>query len=347
MVELFCTLCPAGFTTSGPGTISCTVPCPAGTFNDGKIFSDSSSGSLLFGCRPCAVGSYSEAPEAHICVACPEGQTNNADKSGCQPCAAGTFNGSPGGACLFCPTGTWSPAGQQSCVACPAGQTNNADKSDCQPCDAGMSTNGLTGQACSICPPGTYSSSGEGSCTACPDGHTHNAGHLACEPCPAGRYKNFQTGGLCQPCPVGTFTDQTGTSNCMPIPPGSFGSGGVGDSTLTKCLPGTFSTTPSATSADTCHPCGPNTFNPEEGAVECQACPPDTQTTQIGSTACTSRSAATAGGGGLSVGATVGIAVGGAVLAAGALVAGIFAFRRWRAKDDDYVEMKDDAGYKF
>jgi hypothetical protein len=255
-----CTFCPVGsYALAGAG--SCTK-CPAGysapinsVSKDAcyKVASqrvaehcDAGSAPIDGACTFCPTGTYALAGD-QSCTHCPPGfwaPINSVSKDACYPlsafrvaehCDAGS---APiGGACTFCPTGTYALAGAQSCTPCPPGfwaPINSVSPDACYPlsayhvaevCDAGSAPQG---GKCTFCPVGTYALAGAQSCSHCPSGQSAPinsvskdacypvAAHRLAEHCDAG---SAPQNGQCTFCPVGTYA-LAGDQSCTHCPPG-------------------------------------------------------------------------------------------------------------------------------
>ena len=124
-----CSACPDG-EVSPPGSRSCLLDCPAGSFNDGDD------------CAICPAGSYTDSTNADSCTVCPEG-TYLEDN-------AATLS---------------AHDNVDDCMACPAGSFLEDDGTDvdahdslddCSVCKAGSYMDATGASACTVCPPGEY-----------------------------------------------------------------------------------------------------------------------------------------------------------------------------------------------
>jgi hypothetical protein len=89
---------------------------------------------------------------------------------------------------------------------------------------------------------------------------------VACTQAPSGYYAPGYTISY-SPCDFGTYSSTPGASSCQSCPPGSFNPG-MGKTMCQPCPPGAFSSTPGATS---CSACPGGTY--AETPRECAACP--------------------------------------------------------------------------
>ncbi|RLN86843.1 hypothetical protein BBJ28_00010856, partial [Nothophytophthora sp. Chile5] len=244
--------CPAGFFCPEGTKRASQNPCPAGTFNpaSGQKSSDV--------CKLCPTGSYcptgSAAPQP-----CPQGYyclegTRTVDQ---YPCPAGTFSGPQtglmiGSQCNNCTLGSYCPEASSTPTRCPAGsynpQTGSAGVHECLGCPPGWSCPHV-GQIDYVdrCAKGHY----------CPGSTVLNTDH----PCPAGTYTESETlirsqdctiCPLRHACPQGTGGETQMMLNCGA---GFFCPNGTGNANQFPCLPGTWSSSTSLSSADECDIC--------------------------------------------------------------------------------------------
>jgi hypothetical protein len=119
------------------------------------------------------------------CIMCPTGKFSPyTDITVCNNCIAGKSSdaiGSTGGTCTACPVGTYSSEGSAQCTACPAGSWAATLSNVCYTCAAGMYS--TLGTSCQICPAGTFSNGGATQCTACPVGQFSSPGSNSCDSC--------------------------------------------------------------------------------------------------------------------------------------------------------------------
>ena len=212
-----CSPCGQGRYGNSPlGSITCN-PCQAGTYFNGT------GGINVSSCLSCPPGSFSPEGSAN-CTLCPAGSYANRPfgATGCLACPAGFFTRGVGGvnltsACVGCPYGMYSHAGNASCSACPAGTYTNVDQQG-----------------------GAYPSAGATSCLPCPAG-TFSATSAArsqeyCIPCDYGYFSDVEKASSCTICPSGSYASSRGQTKCTLCPPGFIFNGTGGDSYL-DCVP--------------------------------------------------------------------------------------------------------------
>jgi hypothetical protein len=254
----------------------------------------------------------------------------------CKSCGAGFYSNSLTGSlsCTACPGGSdsASPGGfVSSCTLCASGFFNPTPGQSCLSCGASFYSNSLTGSlSCTACPAGSDSLAPGGlvsSCTSC-----------------ASRFFNPTPGQLCQSCVVNFYSNSiTGSTACTPCPGGSYSSTpGSLVSSCTPCALGKASSIVGVTSSTTCQDCGPGLFADVPSLSSCKACPPGTVTTNLGSIACAGNATLF---GGLPLGGVIGISIGAVIIAAiVAIVGGMFLYKRFTARHDDYSELTKDKG---
>jgi hypothetical protein len=139
------------------------------------------------------VASWNTSTVDATCASCPLGATSpgTGDVSSCQ-CDIGYYMS--GTTCVACTAGTYNPnfgsVLSSACLPCPVGTTSIAGQNKCSdPCAAGTYYTNIGASPCVECPAGTYSSTtGASACVACPAG-TYSAttgatGATACKACP-------------------------------------------------------------------------------------------------------------------------------------------------------------------
>jgi hypothetical protein len=198
--------------------------------------------------------------------------------------------------------------------------------------------NRVLGMPC-YCSANFVNASGLGPCSPCPAGTDAVApGSVSCLPC-AGGFFNPASGQACQNCLPGNFSNNLqGSAGCTPCPGGTYsGSAGALLASCTACQAGTSSGVIGALSISTCVPCPPNFFSGAASASACTLCPSGTASNVFGGTSCLAIS------GGLPLAAIIGISIGAVVVGtATAIVGGIFLYRRFTGRHDDYTEMLTD-----
>ncbi|GMF37121.1 unnamed protein product [Phytophthora fragariaefolia] len=244
--------CPAGFFCPEGTKRASQNPCPAGTFNPevGQKSSDV--------CKVCPTGTYcltgsSEPQPCPLGYYCLEG-TRTANQ---YPCPAGTYSGAQTGLiiasqCHECPIGSYCPEASRTPTSCPAGtynpQTGAADLHECLDCPPGWSCPHV-GQSNYVdrCAKGHY----------CPGGTILSTDH----PCPAGTYTeniDLIRSQDCTICPLRHACLQgTGgeTQTILDCGAGFFCPNGTAYSNQFPCLPGTWSSSTSLSSAKECDIC--------------------------------------------------------------------------------------------
>jgi uncharacterized protein YjiK len=186
------------------------------------------------------------------------------------------------------------------------------------------------------------SPTGIGPCSPCPAGTDASSGSVNCSPCSAGFFSP-NSGQACQSCGAGFFSNsEVGSTACTICPAGSYSPfpGGL-LSSCTLCHVGTASSAVGANASSTCQDCGAGSFSDVEGLSACKVCPSGTITVNLGSIACVGSGNSTAGG--LPLGAIIGISIGTvAVGVVAAVIGGMFLYKRFTGRHDDYTEMMAD-----
>ncbi len=303
-----CDPCPAGFFSAQVGMTSCT-PCPSGSYSNRtnltNVLNCTNASPGYFVTTPgstsqvqCPAGTFSQG-NASFCSFCEGGQIPNPFRTGCSNCSAGTFAPFGASQCFDCDPGTWSgekssgctpcSAGTASsklaapsirdCLGCPAGYYAQQGSSSCTPCPAGTSSAiaNATNNTCLPCGSGYYSPPGSANCTKCTSGTFTLTNQSAfCEPCPAGSVPDV---GGCQNCSSGTYAP-FGASQCFDCPAGSWS--GDNAQRCVLCESGTFSSSPRATSNNTCQPCPRGSYSLTAGSTSCSLCEPGTASNVTG-----------------------------------------------------------------
>ncbi|XP_014845642.1 PREDICTED: uncharacterized protein LOC106919650 isoform X3 [Poecilia mexicana] len=286
-------------------------PCPPGLYCDSPAMSDLS---VALPCRAgyvCLSGSSSPSPsDGSHGYPCPAGYSCPVGSAREVPCEAGTYSPAPGAArCLACPRGTlcpssatrepstcpaghFCPAGTVVPQACPIGTFNNQtgahSLSACLPCPSGVycSLRGASAPHAPclqgyFCQGGATVPTPESSETflrngLCPVGHYCPAGSLTPLPCPAGSIRNA-TGGVsmesCFACPAGHYCSSEGLAS--PSGPCSAGFYCPFDFSSTTpyaflCPKGHFCPEGSALAL----PCPTGEYQPNPGSENCVPCRP-------------------------------------------------------------------------
>jgi len=168
---------------------------------------------------------YSSAPGADVCDACPENTIAGLGQAYCSKCLPGEREHAADASeitCLRCQNGTFSPLGLYCDIALPGWYTPDAIRS--LPCSAGSISAESYATACDECPAGrSQPASGQGECVTClASTHQPLPGQLECAPCAAGRFsaEDYATG--CEECPAGRSQPASGQSECIECVPGRY-----------------------------------------------------------------------------------------------------------------------------
>ena len=117
----------------------------------------------------------------------------------------------------------------------------------------------------------------------CGPGSFSTSGAEPCTPAPAGSYAGGDGNTSVTLCPPGTFSSATGGASCTQAPAGSYASGD-GNTSATLCLAGTFS---SATGSASCTSAPAGSYAAGDGNTSATLCPPGTFSSAAGSASCT------------------------------------------------------------
>jgi hypothetical protein len=150
-------------------------------------------------------------------------------------CQAGTYHCSSG-ACLECPTGTWSSLGQKACKSCPAGQYTTTHLS-CLDCPAGQYSS-KNSDECQKCGVGKVSKQKSSVCTSCPAGKRADHFLNRCVACLAGTYSN-SSADSCTRCDWGQYSPAK-SPRCTDCSPSFYSS--YPSEKCEKCSKGSYST---------------------------------------------------------------------------------------------------------
>jgi hypothetical protein len=163
------------------------TPCvPWSTCEPGSYVSFGGSGMNDRICRPCEVGTFSDAANATNCNHCEAGHVSyRAGAVECEPCPGGTIS-----------------VTTSECELCPAGFYSDPGSSTCRACQDGTFAPDLGSPKCEVCSPGTS---------------PHGTGLAECPACPAGTYRTADLS-YCTPCPQGTYAPEAGAASCAPRP---------------------------------------------------------------------------------------------------------------------------------
>ncbi|XP_053729819.1 SCO-spondin isoform X1 [Synchiropus splendidus] len=288
-----CLSCPSGRFCRQPGMVALSEapPCDAGYV--------------------CLSGSPSPTPsDGSHGYLCPAGHRCPAGSATELPCEPGTYSLAPGAAeCRACPSGTvCSSFATREPATCPAGHYCPAGAALPLPCPLGTLSNGTganTLTACTACPAGAFcntlgASTPQGKCLqgyfcqggaqapaphssdsfplngACPVGHYCPEGCLAPVPCPFGSVRNT-TGGVsvesCLNCPAGHYCSSEGLVNPNgPCAAGFFCPFDFSSTTpyAFLCLKGHYCPTGSPMAL----PCPTGEYQPNPGSDRCIPCRP-------------------------------------------------------------------------
>ena len=194
---------------------------------------------------------------------------------------------------LPCPPGSFAPvAGTSSCWDCPDGSYNDRHgQTSCQRCPVGFYCSSGTKQPCSsstIAPV-----EGMSACSSCPAGFLVNALNQSCDPCAMSDICNsnenrgqcgkgeYLDGDSCYYCGAGYYQTETGQRECLPCPIGH--QCYDNSEPPVPCSPGTYQSTPAATS---CSDTPAGHYNAGSGAETPQSWPAGTYQTDSGKVSC-------------------------------------------------------------
>ena len=212
-----CALCPAGYFSSQPGALLCTLCEPGYTSQAGAIV-----------CTPCDAGSF--MGKNGTCQACSPGSFSQRGAVGCTTCQSNSYSSTDGTECLPCPDGSTGNPGSPDLASCTCALGSvpvyTADRSSfaCTACAAGSFHDIVAGE-CTACAAGTYNAAaGATQCTPVDTGFVTVLNSTAQIPCPIGTYLNITTA-ECSQCAPGTYAATTGALACPPCPPSTIAAG--------------------------------------------------------------------------------------------------------------------------
>ena len=243
------------------------------------------------------------------CYTCEIGTTSLAGKTVCFACDAGSYlrtnTGTNFKECVKCSTGKVSTYGQTACTNCTAGYYSNGANSSCSACEAGHYGDQMlqsTNSSCKVCLPGTYSSaigvSSASGCNDCSPGKYSTTPASTsvsdCIVCSIGEYQNVSGTTTCRECPIGFGNENTGSTACNGVPPGSYSWNGkvreceaghycTGKAVnQTACLPGFYAPKGSIS----CIACAPGMYADSFGTIICKDCAKDEYQPGLNATEC-------------------------------------------------------------
>ena len=153
------------------------LPCPLGTFFDALLV-DLKHTTVLTR-HPLMlnlyqfyhIGTYSDNKLGlEECFECPKGTYQNEQgKATCEICDAGKIQNKMGQSmCVQCPSGKIPDTSKSACLDCPKGTYSHAGDSECKECTPG-SVQDQTGKSeCKVCPSGTFPDPYKVTCVDCP-----------------------------------------------------------------------------------------------------------------------------------------------------------------------------------
>mmetsp|Transcript_2166 Transcript_2166/g.7909 ORF Transcript_2166/g.7909 Transcript_2166/m.7909 type:complete len:1841 (+) Transcript_2166:296-5818(+) len=353
----FCNICPAQYYVAygdEPELAQCSI-CPVGHRCNGDGLATRCTGAQYASregqpsCDTCPVGSHTtddnilclkcstdeHCPDGDGRYTCSPGQYFDSGTLSCKPCPPGKFcsqgfaNDCPSGyfvsvtdnRCLECPIGFYCPGdseahacadeyyanigGLSSCKQCPVGHYTDNSGSLCSECIQGAYCPDGLRQI--VCVEGEYLSHADEACFACPLGfycqdferQACSAGHFAnetgltnCLSCPKGTFHNMvaQTSANdCKPCEAGTYSSSEASTSCSKCPAGHWSNvtGSTREEDCIPCEPGTFSTTEGGSNVSTCLACPVGMFSTDFASTSCSLCPEGQFASTEGSINCT------------------------------------------------------------
>jgi hypothetical protein len=212
-----CSLCPAGYFSSQPGALLCTLCEPGYTSGAGAVV-----------CTPCNAGSF--MGKNGTCLACSPGSFSQRGAVGCTACQSNSYSSADGTECVSCPDQSTANPGSPDLASCTCALGSvpvyTADRSSfaCTACAAGSYHDIVAGK-CAACATRTYNANaGATQCTAVDAGFVAVLNGTAQIPCPIGSYLNITTA-ECSSCLPGTYAATTGALACPPCPPSTIAAG--------------------------------------------------------------------------------------------------------------------------
>ena len=261
---VMCVLCSLGTSSGGPGGQGACPDCPAGFFQN-------ATGATA--CIGCPIGSSTWNKSSLV------SQSLTGSRSGISCSCNQGYSQSASGACLTCPSGTYTDplSLDNKCISCPEGKFS-------------ASVGATTGSACIACRDGSNSNisiTGASSITACKcfPGYTGQDGDY-CTPCDMGTYKNASGSSPCLACSSGFYQNARASTACLACPLNAVtqatASRAVNDC---QCLPGyQYNDTVSGPVRFLCSACAPGQYKNVTGSSACIGCPQGTYNPNSSST---------------------------------------------------------------
>ncbi len=228
-------------------------------------------------CSPCAAGFYAS-------------RNGTVGVDGCEACALGKFSPKSGAkACVDCPRGYFSGAGESTCEMCAPGMFASLNRTlGCEPCATGRFLDPTDGSGqinagnCAQCPEGYYApDEAMSKCYICAAAKTRGTSlcNSAVGVCGVGRYQKDP--GVCEDCAPGQFSDTEQQFNCTRCPAGFHGSSENNRAhtheqriNCVACSSGRYMLADvlGAKSSSSCTGCSAGTFQENEGQIGESAC---------------------------------------------------------------------------
>ncbi|ETO67181.1 hypothetical protein F444_15794 [Phytophthora nicotianae P1976] len=264
--------CPTGHYCP-TGTAELPVPCPIGTFSNAIRLTN------VTECQNCTAGSFC----ATLGLVQPTGLC--AAGSFCPPRSESAFGRTTDNETHICPAGGYCLEGTYLPIPCPTGTYSNdtglVKAGDCVFCDEGSYCTdvGLV-KPTGLCDSGYYCkrnntqpnpSSGVVKIVTSATEGSELAMYFGGQVCPIGSYCPH---GAVSPilCPEGSYSNVTGSSICLPCPPGFFCPLGCSDYRSNECPMGHYC--PESTQRASQFPCRPGSFGDRKGLQDLVQCTP-------------------------------------------------------------------------
>jgi hypothetical protein len=211
----------------------------------------------------CAAGTYQSSFGA--CIICPTGTWSSASLTACKSCPGGQYT-TTHLSCLDCPAGEYSKRNSDGCLKC--GKRADHTQNKCVPCEAGYYSS-ASSDSCTPCAPGQYSPERSQRCVDCLPSYYSPNPSQKCLKCPAGEYSKAKAS-ACSTCSPGTYVNSAQT-RCTkyPSPPVSTPAPTMKPNGRSECKAGTYK---DLTDPVGCKKCPDKQFS-YAGAYYCQYCP--------------------------------------------------------------------------
>ena len=271
----FCTQCPDG-RTSPVGSTS-QAQC---TYDN--MCSPGSTGPAGGPCTECEAGEHKRAKGSAPCDWCQMGTYSAKGMTECASCEAHSFSFGHDSGCT-CNDG-YERYGDGACERCQAGKYLRTTLSGaCMACPSGTYSTvvGATSDVCQACPAGSEAPEASDEITdcVCQPGLSGPAGG-PCTPCVAGTYKVATGLGACDACPSGTYATAVGaTSNVKACPAETEAPEASDNITDCACRPGM-----TGPDGGPCTPCVAGTYKVAAGLHTCSACSAGKYSAAVGAT---------------------------------------------------------------